>query len=57
METLRTYMLPIEREYIIKALNYHNGDITKAAKTLGLSRASIYRKMAELQINWKREFK
>ncbi|MCP4883831.1 MAG: hypothetical protein GY908_08565 [Flavobacteriales bacterium] len=57
METLRTYMLPIEREYIIKALNYHNGDITKAAKTLGLSRASIYRKMEELQINWKREFK
>lgn len=57
METLRTYMLPIERAYIVKALNLHNGDIMKAAKTLGLSRASIYRKMAEFQIKPEKEFK
>lgn len=55
MKTLRQYMAPLERGYIIEVLNKHNGDVTKTAKTLGLSRASIYRKMSELQINWKRE--
>lgn len=35
----------VEREVIVKVLKEHNGNITKAAKELGLTRTSLYRRM------------
>ena len=34
-----------EKLLIIKAIGKHNGNITKAAKDLGLTRASLYRRL------------
>jgi two-component system response regulator HydG len=35
----------VEKAAIVKALNLHNGNISKAAAELGLTRASLYRRM------------
>jgi transcriptional regulator of acetoin/glycerol metabolism len=35
----------VERAAIAKALQLHNGNISKAAEELGLTRASLYRRM------------
>jgi len=35
----------VERSVIEKALERHNGNISKAAKELGLTRASLYRRL------------
>lgn len=35
----------IEKKYILKVLDLHNGNITKCAKTLGIGRNTLYRKM------------
>lgn len=35
----------VERSVIEKAINMHNGNISKAAKELGLTRASLYRRL------------
>ena len=35
----------VERTAIAKALQMHNGNISKAADELGLTRASLYRRM------------
>lgn len=35
----------VEKAAIVKALNIHNGNISKAADELGLTRASLYRRM------------
>jgi len=51
---LRRRLTPMEwmtREAIIAALRDHDGDKEKAAKSLGLSRASIYRKIKSLGIH------
>lgn len=41
-----TYNLDdVERSVIQKAINVHNGNISKAAKELGLTRASLYRRL------------
>ena len=40
-----------EREIIIKKLKQHNGIKEVVAKELGLSRATLYRKLSELDIN------
>lgn len=40
-----------EREIIIKKLKQHNGVKDAVARDLGLSRATLYRKLAELDIN------
>ena len=34
-----------EKLLIIKAIGKHNGNITKAARDLGLTRASLYRRL------------
>ncbi len=41
----------IERITIIKALEKHQGNISRAAEELGLSRASLYRRIEKYQIN------
>ena len=35
----------VEKSTIRKAINKHNGNISKAAKELGLTRASLYRRL------------
>nr|WP_242543922.1 sigma-54 dependent transcriptional regulator [Corallococcus sp. NCSPR001] len=40
----------LERREIIKALTVTNGSVTQAAKLLGLGRATLYRRLAELRI-------
>ncbi len=40
----------LERREILKALTVTNGSVTKAAKLLGLGRATLYRRVAELRI-------
>lgn len=40
----------VERSAIVKALQMHNGNISKAADELGLTRASLYRRMEKYAI-------
>jgi DNA-binding NtrC family response regulator len=40
----------LERREILKALTVTNGSVTKAAKLLGLGRATLYRRLGELRI-------
>jgi two-component system NtrC family response regulator len=40
----------IEREHIMKVLDYVNGHKTKAAKILGIGRKTLYRKIQELNL-------
>ena len=35
----------VEKNTILRAVNMHNGNISKAAKELGLTRASLYRRL------------
>ena len=35
----------VEKNVILKAINKHSGNISKAAKELGLTRASLYRRI------------
>ena len=35
----------VEKAALIKAINKHQGNISKAAKELGLGRTTLYRKM------------
>jgi transcriptional regulator of acetoin/glycerol metabolism len=37
----------IEHSHILSSLANNNGDITKTAKSLGISRATLYRRMKE----------
>jgi DNA-binding NtrC family response regulator len=46
-EQLKLY----EREIIISKLKQHNDKKEVVARELGLSRATLYRKLAELDIN------
>ncbi len=39
-----------ERDYILKKLDEHHGNISRAAEALGLERSHLYRKMKALQI-------
>jgi two-component system, NtrC family, response regulator HydG len=40
----------VEKSAIVKALQMHNGNISKAADELGLTRASLYRRMEKYGI-------
>ncbi|MHC4627139.1 MAG: helix-turn-helix domain-containing protein [Planctomycetota bacterium] len=42
----------IERQAICRTLNRCNGDISKAATTLGLSRGALYRRLEKYQIGF-----
>ena len=35
----------LERDAIVRALEQHNGNVSRAAQALGLTRASLYRRM------------
>ncbi|MCA6407459.1 MAG: hypothetical protein IM594_17790, partial [Cytophagales bacterium] len=40
----------VEKSAVIKAIQLHNGNISKAADKLGLTRASLYRRMEKYGI-------
>lgn len=50
-KTLSEQLKLYEREIIIRKLKQHNGAKEIVAKELGLSRATLYRKLSELDIN------
>lgn len=41
----------IERTYILQVLDGHNGHVRKAAKILGISKSTLYKRLAE----WKKK--
>ncbi|MCK5050530.1 MAG: hypothetical protein KAS53_02230, partial [Candidatus Cloacimonetes bacterium] len=40
----------VEKNMVIKALDHYQHNISKAAKSLGLSRAALYRRMEKFGI-------
>ena len=48
--TLRQARARFEHEYIVATLRQHRGRITQAAKTLGIQRTNLYRKMRTLKV-------
>lgn len=48
--TRKLHALQQEQERIIRALDFHAGNISKASAELGISRSTLYRKMKELNI-------
>jgi transcriptional regulator of acetoin/glycerol metabolism len=40
----------VEKAAVAKAIQLHNGNISKAAEELGLTRASLYRRMEKYGI-------
>ena len=48
--TLRQARARFEHEYIAATLRQHRGRITQAAKTLGIQRTNLYRKMRTLKV-------
>jgi len=49
--TLKQARARFEREYISAVLEQHHGRISEAAKTLGIQRTNLYRKMRSLRVN------
>lgn len=45
----------MEREMIIKALDYHNFKVNSAAKSLGITRSALYRRMTKFNISHEAE--
>ncbi len=43
----------VERDYIIAAIEKHSGNISQAAKTLGLSRNTLYKRMEQFRLKVK----
>jgi transcriptional regulator of acetoin/glycerol metabolism len=40
----------VEQSMIRRSLEYHGGNVTRAARSLGLSRAALYRRMEKYGI-------
>ncbi len=53
-ETTRLSLADAERRAIERALDASGGNVTRAARRLGIARATIYRKMARLGVNARR---
>lgn len=41
----------IEKDMILKAIEFHNGNMTRVAKSLGLSRGALYRRLEKFGIS------
>ena len=41
----------VEKNMVVKALDHYNNNISKVAKSLGLSRAALYRRMEKFGIS------
>ena len=51
--TLREARNRFEREYIGAVLQQHHGRIGQAAKSLGIQRTNLYRKIRQLSVDWR----
>lgn len=49
--TLRQARARFEREYIVAVLAHHHGRVPQAAKTLGIQRPNLYRKLRRLKVS------
>ena len=49
--TLREAREQWEREYILAVLTQHGGSVPAAAKTLGIQRTNLYRKLRSLRVS------
>ena len=48
--TLQQAREAYERDFILKTIDQHHGNITRAAEALGLERSHLYRKMKTLNV-------
>jgi transcriptional regulator with PAS, ATPase and Fis domain len=53
MATLRELLLGYEKLVILKTIPRNNFDMSLSAKSLGISRQSLYRRIGKLKINLK----
>ena len=53
-QNLQTAVRAYEREYILRVLNKYNWNKVEAAKALNVGLSSLYRKIDELEINYKK---
>ncbi len=51
-EALRTQMKAFEKEYIIKIMNKHGGNVAKAAEEMQIARKNLYKKLNEYDIKY-----
>jgi DNA-binding NtrC family response regulator len=49
-ETAETKLSDVEKNTILKVIEKHNGNITRAAKELGLTRTALYRRLSKYDI-------
>jgi len=50
IETAETKLSDVEKNTILKVIEKHNGNITRAAKELGLTRTALYRRLSKYDI-------
>jgi DNA-binding NtrC family response regulator len=53
-QNLQTAIRAYERQYILRILNKYNWNKVEAAKALNVGLSSLYRKIDELEINYKK---
>jgi len=53
--TLKDAREAVDRQWILRALEIHSGNITSAAVELGISRTTLYELMSKLDIKWEKE--
>ncbi|MBL7756578.1 MAG: sigma-54-dependent Fis family transcriptional regulator, partial [Chitinophagaceae bacterium] len=49
-EPAETTLSAVEKNTILKVIEKHNGNITKAARELGLTRTALYRRLSKYDI-------
>lgn len=51
-EALRTQMKAFEKEYLLKIMNKHSGNVAKAAEEMQIARKNLYKKLNEYDIKY-----
>ena len=51
-EALRTQMKAFEKDYIVKIMNKHSGNVAKAAEEMQIARKNLYKKLNEYDIKY-----
>ena len=54
---LRSARADFEKKYLIAQINNFNGNISKTAKFIGMDRSALHRKLNDLKIGPKKNFK
>ena len=54
MEPLHAAREQFERDYIVRSLVAHRGNVSRTAEALGVERSNLYRKMRTFGIIWPR---